>query len=136
MFLDSSVRSTRTIVLRALPSGAAPISSFSAAIRSVTSASRERARRKSASAPSPCTPTRVPPSPPANRSQHASKASAHRRVRKPSRSAPSMPRSTCPATSSGSIRKYSGGAHGVCEKWPILRSGRSSRSMPGTRVRW
>ncbi|CAM5607856.1 hypothetical protein SVIOM74S_04771 [Streptomyces violarus] len=131
MFFDSSVRSTRTMVRR--PS---PISPRSAAIRSSTSASCDRLRRKSASAPRPCTPIRVPPSPPANCSAHAVNASAQRCVRKPSRSAPSMPRSTCPATSSGSIRKYSGGAHGVCEKWPILRSGRSSRSMPGTSVRW
>ena len=31
---------------------------------------------------------------------------------------------------------YSGGAHGVCEKCAIRRSGRSPRSIAGVSVRW
>ncbi|MDH6226370.1 hypothetical protein M2169_003340 [Streptomyces sp. MJP52] len=49
MFLESSVRSTRTIVLRRLPSGSSPISARSSATRRPTSSRPARSRRKSAS---------------------------------------------------------------------------------------
>jgi len=42
---------------------------------------------------------------------------------KPIRCAPSSPFEQIAQTSSGSIRKYSGGTHGVCVKWPIRTSG-------------
>ncbi|CAM5545638.1 hypothetical protein SCANM63S_07119 [Streptomyces canarius] len=102
MFLDSSVRSTRTIVFRS-----APISARSAAIRSSTSGSCARLRRKSASAPSPCTPIRVPEGIPGPSTawQQSVNASAHRRVRNAARSAPRMPPSSSAAMSSGRSRK-------------------------------
>ena len=123
MFLDSSVRSTRTIVLRP-----APICSRSATMRSSTSASRDRAPQEVAVRAQrvhrdvrlvrrPAGYAVPQPAPPlaGRRERLVSSSSvavtesvnayAQRRVRKPSRSAPSMPRSSRAAMSSGSIRK-------------------------------
>lgn len=158
MFFDSSVRSTRTIVLRS------PVSARSAASLSFTSGRCASARSSSPSTPSGYTATvvrrcRTGPlvifsmygaslgstpaavfgsAMPRSSSSCAAvmKLCAHAHVWKPTTSAPSMPHISCARTSSGSMSRNSREAHGVCVKWLIFRSGRSSRSSPGTSARW
>ena len=99
MFFDSSVRSTRTIVLRPSrgPCRSAPAGRPAARRRP---ACCDRSRRKSASAPEPVHPDLGVLAPGAARAtcrrSSAANASAQRRVRKPSRSAPSMPAQQLP----------------------------------------
>ena len=107
MFFDSSVRSTRTIVLRSGADLVAQRRHPLGDVRPVGALAQEVRVRAEPVHADPVWPWRrvAVRRPRADVAQHAVKASAQRRVRKPSRSAPSMPRSTCSAMSSGSSRK-------------------------------
>ena len=142
MFLVGSARSTRSTSFasprhRSRSRRAARTSGVAAAARIDAVSMAMGCTRTSVRRPSRSTRRRRRSTDAPGRSRQASrKFSAHVSAWKPMTSAASIPRRMASAMTRGRIQKYRGLAKGVWEKWEMSPSGRRSRSIPGTRLRW